>query len=244
MAGKRNRRDSENSCGTPCAGKDHSPNRGTCSSSSGSIEDDSENLRKCCFPGVCPFGEDSAADESVMVKVICNSEACPLSQFMHAECFHQWEETILGHLRSHGRARSWSEKQRRQNLWTKRGYDLAYRACACACRHGHLRKDLNWVASTPQQTVDVQDATGRKKNRRKHKDLPTLGGIKYGSLPMKTKSKPIPNKDSRMRHSSASSSVSVDQGYISESPGTGEAPYVFSPPSTRMHFSFHNVGQP
>uniref|UniRef100_H2YMT2 Uncharacterized protein n=1 Tax=Ciona savignyi TaxID=51511 RepID=H2YMT2_CIOSA len=134
-------------------------------------------------------------------KVICNSEACPLSQFMHAECFHQWEETILGHLLFAGRARSWSEKQRRQNLWTKRGYDLAYRACACACRHGHLRKDLNWVASTPQQS-------------------------------------------NRMRHSSASSSVSVDQGYISESPGTGEAPYVFSPPSTRMHFSFHNVGQP
>jgi len=43
-----------------------------------------------------------------------------------------------------GRARSWSEKQRRQNLWTKKGYDLAYKACMCKCKRGHLRKDLDW----------------------------------------------------------------------------------------------------
>lgn len=49
-----------------------------------------------------------------------------------------------------GRARSWSEKQRRQNLWTKRGYDLAYRACTCKCNRGHLRKDLNW---NPKETT-------------------------------------------------------------------------------------------
>ena len=43
-----------------------------------------------------------------------------------------------------GRARSWSEKQRRQNLWTKKGYDLVFRACTCKCKHGHLRKDPDW----------------------------------------------------------------------------------------------------
>ena len=47
-----------------------------------------------------------------------------------------------------------------------------------------------------------------------------------------------------MRHSSASSSVSVDQGYISASPGAGEVgPSVFSPPTHHHHrsfFSFHN----
>ena len=44
-----------------------------------------------------------------------------------------------------GRARSWSEKQRRQNLWTKKGYDLIFRACFCKCKHGHLKKDLDWA---------------------------------------------------------------------------------------------------
>jgi hypothetical protein len=27
-------------------------------------------------------------------------------------------------------------------LWTKRGYDLVYKACDCPCNHGHIRKDL------------------------------------------------------------------------------------------------------
>ena len=52
------------------------------------------------------------------------------------------------------------------------------------------------------------------------------------------------SKDNRMRHSSASSSVSVDQGYISASPGTTEAgSSVFSPPSHhhRPIFSFHTA---
>ena len=48
-----------------------------------------------------------------------------------------------------------------------------------------------------------------------------------------------------MRHSSASSSVSVDQGYISASPGATEVgPSVFSPPTHHHHrpfFSFHNA---
>ena len=55
------------------------------------------------------------------VKVICNNEACTSGRFMHRECFEAWEETVLSYLRSTGRARSWSEKQRLQNLWTKKG---------------------------------------------------------------------------------------------------------------------------
>ena len=47
---------------------------------------------------------------------------------------------MLAYLRSSGRARSWSEKQRVQNLWTKKGYDLAFKACDCKCGRGHLRQ--------------------------------------------------------------------------------------------------------
>ncbi|ERL93139.1 hypothetical protein D910_10438, partial [Dendroctonus ponderosae] len=50
---------------------------------------------------------------------------------MHRECFDQWEQAVLSYLKTCGRARSWSERQRHQNLWTKKGYDLAYKACGC-----------------------------------------------------------------------------------------------------------------
>ncbi|XP_078492568.1 headcase protein homolog [Ciona intestinalis] len=228
MASKRCRRDSERSDVSPSNTKEQPIAGGT--SSSSSLEDDDVIVRSCCFSG-CLFGEESAIDENMMVKLVCNYEACPVSPFMHVDCFNQWEEGILGYLRSHGRARSWSEKQRRQNLWTKRGYDLVYRACACNCRHGHLRKDLDWVT----QSQDTREDS-RKKNRRKHKDLPTLG-VKYGNIGLKTKSKPIPSKGNRIRHSSTGSGI--DQGYISASPGTGEGGNVFSPPINRMHFSFN-----
>jgi len=59
---------------------------------------------------------------------------------MHGECFRDWESKVLAYLRSSGRARSWSEKQRVQNLWTKKGYDLAFKACDCKCGRGHLRQ--------------------------------------------------------------------------------------------------------
>lgn len=72
---------------------------------------------------------------------------------MHKECFDIWEQTVLTYLKSCGRARSWSEKQRLQNLWTKRGYDLAFKACSCKCGKGHLRKDLDWIP--PPRTVPI-----------------------------------------------------------------------------------------
>lgn len=81
-----------------------------------------------------------------VVKVVCNNDHCDQGQYMHRECFETWEQTVLTYLRSCGRARSWSEKQRLQNLWTKRGYDLAFKACSCKCGKGHLRKDLDWIA--------------------------------------------------------------------------------------------------
>jgi len=59
---------------------------------------------------------------------------------MHGDCFREWESKVLAYLRTSGRARSWSEKQRIQNLWTKKGYDLAFKACDCKCGRGHLRQ--------------------------------------------------------------------------------------------------------
>lgn len=85
---------------------------------------------------------------------------------MHKQCFDVWEQSALTFLRNSGRARNWSEKQMQQNLWTKKGFDVAYKACDCKfmsvknsinenflgvqflgkCGHGHMRKDLDVIS--------------------------------------------------------------------------------------------------
>jgi len=62
---------------------------------------------------------------------------------MHADCFNEWQEDVLNKFSASGRARSWTSKQRLQNLWTKKGYDLAYKVSFSPYhvhhvnRHGH-----------------------------------------------------------------------------------------------------------
>uniref|UniRef100_T1ILC9 Headcase middle domain-containing protein n=1 Tax=Strigamia maritima TaxID=126957 RepID=T1ILC9_STRMM len=135
------------------------------------IENHDPNVTQCCVPSGCCVGEPIRLDElSNTIKVVCNNEQCQEGTFMHRLCFDAWEQSVLMYLRSTGRARSWSEKQRLQNLWTKKGYDLAFKACGCRCAKGHLRKDLDWLA--PQSTN--YDAK-KKKSRRKKNDKPALG---------------------------------------------------------------------
>jgi len=136
----------------------------------GSLED--EDVTHCCLPSGCPrFLDDpiSLADPGDAVKVVCNNERCREGQWMHAECFQDWEEHILGYLRSCGRARSWSEKQRHQNLWTKKGYDLAFKVCDCKCGRGHLRYDTSYVATSKS------DEERRQKKAKRRDRLPSVG---------------------------------------------------------------------
>jgi len=122
-------------------------------------------MSKCCLPSGCPGYNESpilSSEPGDAVRVLCSNEACTEGQWMHPECFANWEEHVLNYLRSCGRARSWSEKQRLQNLWTKKGYDLAFKVCDCKCGKGRLRKDLNYIK------VDVQ----QDKRRRRHKSKP------------------------------------------------------------------------
>ncbi len=87
---------------------------------------------ECCTPAGCMTIVDGIttttdSEDGDVVKVLCNNEHCPTSGLMHRQCFDQWEASVLHYLRSCGRARSWSERQRSQNLWTKKGYDLAFK---------------------------------------------------------------------------------------------------------------------
>ena len=84
-------------------------------------------------------------DLSDAVRMICSNEACPKSPYIHGACFESFEESVLKVMRSCPRAKSWSDKQCVQNLWTKRGYELIFKTCECPCGHGHVRKDLDWI---------------------------------------------------------------------------------------------------
>jgi len=228
MPNKRNRKDSTSSQGTGSSG--------STGSSVGEDLADACLSKMCCFPGGCNANDGSISD--AWVKIICNNENCTSGEFMHTECFSLWEDTILYHLKTQGRARNWSDKQRRQNLWTKKGYDLAYRACLCKCRKGYMKKDPDWNCNANQGGADSGDA--KKKNRKKNKDLPVLANGKNQSaiVPLqRSKSKPIPSSSqARIRTNSTSSAISLDQGYISSSPctgggGGGEFAALFSPSS-------------
>ncbi|XP_049283942.1 headcase protein [Anopheles funestus] len=115
---------------------------------------------RCCMPiGECvkpkggnPFSELGAMinleDLRECVRVQCSNESCTAGQYMHRECFDRWEDEVMAYLKSTARARSWSDKQRQQYLWTKKGYELVHKMCACKCGRGNLKKDLDWNAPT------------------------------------------------------------------------------------------------
>lgn len=147
----------------------------------------------CCVPnGEClqPMTTICLDDLSECVRVICNNENCIVGQYMHRECFELWEQGVLNSIKSVGRARSWSDRQRAQNLWTKKGYDLVFKYCPCKCNRGHLRKDLDWTApaSPTNSTMHLttsnsnifmngkidDDASKKKKKRNRQNQKPAL----------------------------------------------------------------------
>lgn len=152
-------------------------------------------LSKCCLPKGCdrynsdPIREDEPRDA---VRVFCNNEHCPEGKWMHADCFQDWEQQVLSYLRSCGRARSWSEKQRLQNLWTKKGYDLVFKACDCKCGCGHLRKDLDYVPKPiPAAGASAAAAVVEKKQKRVRKQS-LLKADKLPGTPMMAPGKGLP----------------------------------------------------
>lgn len=160
----------------------------------GLLDAEDAGVTRCCVPtGECLRVQQqqmspNTADPMLIalddlrdtVRVTCNNELCTSGRFMHRECFEQWEQTVLAYLKTCGRARSWSERQRHQNLWTKKGYDLAYKACGCKCGRGHLKKDLDWMPPPPTSNIfgrveDISEAAaGKKKKRRNRNARPSL----------------------------------------------------------------------
>lgn len=165
-----------------------------------------ENLvSECCVPTGCHLEQLIHMDDlSNTVKVICNNEQCSQGRYMHRLCFDEWESSVLTFLRSTGRARSWSEKQRLQNLWTKKGYDLAYKACGCRCGKGHLRKDLDWTPPAAARGDDKKKK--QRKKRANDKPVLSLNGAAAAAKPGQVPQPGVPV--TRLRSSSMSSTGS------------------------------------
>lgn len=122
----------------------------------------------CCTPGECLRADTPVRTWSLQecVRVVCSNDNCPAGQYMHRECFEAWEQTLLSYLKSCSRARSWSDRQRQQNLWRK-GYEIVVKACGCKCGRGHLKKDLDWASPGDNGNAGTGTAgEGKKKKRR------------------------------------------------------------------------------
>ncbi|XP_029452321.1 headcase protein homolog isoform X2 [Rhinatrema bivittatum] len=124
---------------------------------------DSRNEAPCATPLICSLGRSVDLEKDDYQKVACNNEHCPCSTWMHLQCFYEWESSILVQFNCIGRARSWNEKQCRQNMWTKKGYDLAFRFCSCRCGQGHLKKDTDWYQVKRMQDEKKKKTTGPEK---------------------------------------------------------------------------------
>lgn len=203
-------------------------------------EEEDSVFTRCCLPSGCPRADDDPiflADPVDAVKVVCNNERCREGQWMHADCFEGWEEHILAYLRSCGRARSWSEKQRHQNLWTKKGYDLAFKVCDCKCGSGHLRYDLSYAQSSLGSKSDEE----RRQKKAKRQRLPSIGNSNGYQTASNTGSGHENRSPLRIQRSSFSSNGSWSGSSPPSSTGTtpGTPPGHYMPSSRKNSFDFN-----
>ncbi|XP_022700500.1 headcase protein-like [Varroa jacobsoni] len=125
----------------------------------------------CCVPTGCkaPLSTD---DLSNAVRVVCTNTDCR-AEYMHRECFEQWQNSLLGCLPKTAGGRNWTEKQRLQYIWSKKASNYIVKACACKCNKGQLRKDLDWIPPV----ADEKKKRGRKKKQNEKTVLGSSQGI-------------------------------------------------------------------
>lgn len=150
----------------------------------------------CCSPKCSILSEavDIGSTDSEVVKMVCSNDKCSYSPFMHASCFSSFEEQLLSFLRGMSRARNWSEKQRKQNLWTKKGYDLIFKVSTCRCSKGTLRKDLsyNGTAASGGGSASSEPTEKGKRRRKKSASGEKIAvPIRTGSGPQRTRSRTL-----------------------------------------------------
>lgn len=76
-----------------------------------------------------------------------------MGAWMHVDCFQEWEEEVLAYLCfCGGRAKSWSDKQKHQNVWTRKVSDIWWRD------HGHVYTQLCTLGQIWARLLKREDA--------------------------------------------------------------------------------------
>uniref|UniRef100_A0A673CV46 Hdc homolog, cell cycle regulator n=1 Tax=Sphaeramia orbicularis TaxID=375764 RepID=A0A673CV46_9TELE len=183
---------------------------------------------QCATPLGCSLGRAIDLEKDDYQRVLCNNELCPYGNWMHLQCFYEWESSILVQFNCIGRARSWNEKQCRQNMWTKKGYDLAFRFCSCRCGQGHLKKDTDWY-----QVKRMQDERKKKPSERSVGGAGAGVGAGGGKLAHRVSSQELPRRQSVDRQNSTErGAAGGGVGGPSPCDSLGESPptgFSFSP---------------
>lgn len=149
----------------------------------------------CCVPtGDCimrstPIRPEDPRAADLYARVVCSDGACLAGRYMHRECFDSWERLVLAYMKNaaatYANGNGNGNGRRVKDLWTvnvnnnnvvnlnKKGYEMAFKACACRCGRGYLRKDTEWPSAAVRRQssgsgddADKRAASGKKKKRR------------------------------------------------------------------------------
>jgi len=154
----------------------------------GIAEDDSIIVDCCtapkewtCLEGLEPL---TSQDLTRAVKLTCSNHGCTLSPFMHVNCFTVWEQKFINYLKSSGKIRNLSEKQKVSCVWSSRWEDVVSNVWMCHCNKGYLRKDPDWEASQSQASTDSEGEKTKQKRKRKNSKNMKPGPTLTMGLPM------------------------------------------------------------
>ncbi|XP_050536509.1 headcase protein [Daktulosphaira vitifoliae] len=162
----------------------------------------------CCVPtGDClmrslPVRLDDVRAGDLYVKVTCVG-GCAIGQYMHRECYDNWERLVTAYVKgSRSSVDLWSNNNNNvlvnnNNVLggSKKGMDMAFKACTCRCGHGFLKRDQDWpqisIARRPSSlaTVDQERSSPSKKKKRRQQQQPkqfTQTDYTFGELRLRT----------------------------------------------------------
>ncbi|KAG8582934.1 hypothetical protein GDO81_008226 [Engystomops pustulosus] len=200
--------------------------------------DCSRNEAACATPLICSLGRPVDLEKDDYQKVICNNEHCPFSTWMHLQCFYEWESSILVQFNCIGRARSWNEKQCRQNMWTKKGYDLAFRFCSCRCGQGHLKKDTDWYQVKRMQDEKKKKSVPEKTTGRSMSESSDdVKKCRGSTKPQKGMTFDLPRRHSVDRQNSQEKCSGGSHGLRSPCISPGQSPPAGYPILSPSHFN-------
>ena len=105
----------------------------------------------CCAPlamsDTCSMEPIIRTSLLSMAKVICSSNSCTESGFIHPECFARLEKSLVRYVSNNVqnvKKYSWTMDTVKENLWKDLIYHWIMKQVKCNCGLGYLRKDIGW----------------------------------------------------------------------------------------------------